>query len=114
MEAPLHNQTKPLLPLPLPAPTMADRQHHHIAAAVELTELPPAKFGPPDLDETDYSTSFADTASTNQNNSATLSDTEVESQFYSDVNGFSSPFDDFGTVLRVRCVFCLGRNLVCL
>lgn len=104
MEGPLHNQTKPLPLLPLPAPTMADR--HHVAA-VELTELPPTKFGASakgaaDLDETDYSTSFADTTSTNQDNSATLSDTEVESQFYSDVNGFSSPFDDFGTVLRVR------------
>ncbi|KAJ9558720.1 hypothetical protein OSB04_013334 [Centaurea solstitialis] len=108
-------QTKPpLLPLlPLPAPSMADRHHHnhhhhhhhHISAVVELTELPPPKF---DVDETDYSTSFADsTTSSNQNNSAsaaaTLTDTEVDSQFYSDdVNGFSSPFDDFGTVLRVR------------
>ncbi|KAJ0612531.1 hypothetical protein HanPI659440_Chr01g0028841 [Helianthus annuus] len=96
----LHNHhTKPLLPKPDPA-----MLHHHLPAA-DLIEPPPAPSltRPPDLDETDYSTSFADTASSNHNNSATVSDAEVDSQFSNDGNGFSAPsFDDFGTVLRVR------------
>ncbi|XP_076893442.1 uncharacterized protein LOC143545424 [Bidens hawaiensis] len=67
------------------------------------TEPPPAPTPtPPDVDETDYSTSFADTASSNLTNSVTVSDAEVDSQFCNGVNGFSSPFDDFGAVLRVR------------
>ncbi|KAI7728920.1 hypothetical protein M8C21_016441 [Ambrosia artemisiifolia] len=85
---PNHTHTKPLL-----SPTMPN---HHITAI----EPPPAAV--PDLDETDYSTSFADTASTN---SETVSDAEVDSQFsHNDVvNAFSSsPFDDLGTVLRLR------------
>ncbi|KAL8262800.1 hypothetical protein R6Q59_024149 [Mikania micrantha] len=102
MEDSLHNHTKPLL-LPVPDPAMPN--HHFVA--VELAGHPPgAPAGPvtraADLDETDYSTSFADTASTNYNNSATVSDAEVDSRLCNDVNGFSSPFDDFGTVLRVR------------
>ncbi|KAI3683331.1 hypothetical protein L1987_83834 [Smallanthus sonchifolius] len=99
MEVPLHNHTKPL-----PDPAMPNHHLHHHLAAVELTEPPPP--GPmtraADLDETDYSTSFADTTSTNQTNSATVSDAEVDSQFCNGGSGFSSPFDDFGTVLRVR------------
>ncbi|KAK9058399.1 hypothetical protein SSX86_023241 [Deinandra increscens subsp. villosa] len=98
----LHHQTKPLLPPPDPA-----MPNHHLAAA-ELIEPPPGAPAPGpltrpgDLDETDYSTSFADTTSTNHNNSATVSDAEVDSQFCNEINGLSSPFEDFGTVLRVR------------
>ncbi|XP_076959799.1 uncharacterized protein LOC143635978 [Bidens hawaiensis] len=67
------------------------------------TEPPPAPTpAPADLDETDYSTSFADTASSNLTNSVTVTDAEVDSQFCNGVNGFSTPFDDFGAVIRLR------------
>ncbi|KAK1413635.1 hypothetical protein QVD17_35411 [Tagetes erecta] len=100
---PLH---KPLL-----LTTMSNNNHiHHHIAAAELTEPPPppplllpTTRPAPDVDETDYSSSFADSTSTNNDdNSATVSDAEVDSQLCNDVTGFVSPFDDFGTVLRVR------------
>ncbi|KAI3791044.1 hypothetical protein L2E82_04595 [Cichorium intybus] len=95
-----HRDIKPLLP----PPTMP---HHHHDPPIEVNELPPAKFkasvkAAADSDETEYSTSFADTASTNDNNSSALSDTEVESKLHSDTNGFSSSFDEFGGAFRVR------------
>ncbi|CAI9290593.1 unnamed protein product [Lactuca saligna] len=95
-----HRDIKPLLP----PPTMP---HHHHDPPIEVNELPLAKFKPSlkaaaDSDETEYSTSFADTASTNDNNSAALSDTEVESKLHSDTNGFSTSFDEFGGAFRVR------------
>lgn len=94
-------ELKPVLTSPTPA--MPSHHLHHLMAAVEVNEPPPTVTKTADLDETDYSTSFADTTSTNQNDSATISDAEVESRSDNDGNrGFSSPFDDFGTVLRVR------------
>ncbi|KAL4590974.1 hypothetical protein LXL04_003922 [Taraxacum kok-saghyz] len=95
-----HRDIKPLLP----PPTMA---HYHHDPPIEVNELPPAKFKPSvkaaaDSDETEYSTSFADTASTKDNNSSALSDTEVESKLHSDTNAFSSSFDEFGGAFRVR------------
>lgn len=53
-----------------------------------------------DTDATEYSSSFADTISGNENCSG-LSDAEVESQFYGD-NGFASAFDDFNTMFPMR------------
>ncbi|KAK4566380.1 hypothetical protein RGQ29_002579 [Quercus rubra] len=53
-----------------------------------------------DPDATDYSSSFADSASDIENCSG-LSEGEVESQFFGD-NGLGSSFDTFGNTLQLR------------
>ena len=55
-----------------------------------------------DPDATDYSSSFADSASDIENCSG-LSEGEVESQFFGD-NGLGSSFDTFGNTLQLRFV----------
>lgn len=56
-----------------------------------------------DPDETEYSSSFADTTSGNDNGSGP-SDAEVESRFYDD-SGLASSFDGFGSLFPIRCGF---------
>lgn len=56
-----------------------------------------------DPDETEYSSSFVDTTSANDNGSGP-SDAEVESQFYDD-SGLSSSFDGFSSLFLIRCGF---------
>ncbi|KAK6116762.1 hypothetical protein DH2020_049495 [Rehmannia glutinosa] len=68
-----------------------------------------------DPDATENSSSFANTASGNENNSG-LSDAEVESQFFGD-SDLAPPFDGFGSVFpKIREVnwmeFLHGRTLV--
>lgn len=53
-----------------------------------------------DPDATEYSSSFADTISGNENGSS-LSDAEVESQFISDID-LAPAFDGFGSVFPIR------------
>ncbi|CAK9183357.1 unnamed protein product [Ilex paraguariensis] len=53
-----------------------------------------------DPDSTEYSSSFADTTSRNENCSE-LSDAEAESQFY-DENSLASAFDGFSSVFPLR------------
>ncbi|XP_016505191.1 uncharacterized protein LOC107823111 isoform X1 [Nicotiana tabacum] len=53
-----------------------------------------------DPDETEYSSSFADTTSGNDNGSGP-SDAEVESRFYDD-SGLASSFDGFGSLFPIR------------
>nr|XP_016505376.1 PREDICTED: uncharacterized protein LOC107823259 isoform X2 [Nicotiana tabacum] len=53
-----------------------------------------------DPDETEYSSSFADTTSGNDNGSGP-SDAEVESRFYDD-SGLVSSFDGFGSLFPIR------------
>ncbi|XP_071696909.1 uncharacterized protein [Rutidosis leptorrhynchoides] len=106
----------------LQKPAIAMSNHHHVIAgevnepspAGQTTDqVPAAIITKPaaavtvavgtDLDETDYSTSFADTSSSiNHNDCDTISDADAESQLCTDVSKFNSSFDDFGTVLRVR------------
>ena len=71
-----------------------------IVTCTKINETRPAEVEDPDA--TEYSSSFADTASDPEKCSG-LSEAEMESQFFGD-SDLASPYDAFDSIFQARCV----------